>query len=173
MDRTPAHRVRRACAATVAAVAVGAGLVLSGGCGGDDGASPATSAQAPVTLPDRLDPTTSTTAPGPSSVEAHGGSAPATAEGSAAIAVDAFAVEAPTTCDPPSYEATITWDAAGAVGATVLVDGVQVAASVPVDGPFVVPLPCDGAGHAVALVLVGADGSSVIRTRAVLATPGG
>lgn len=172
MNRSPARAPWRI-GATAAAGAVGAALVL-GACGDDGGASSASTVEAPVTLPDRLEPTTTTTVPGlPSDDGAHGGSTTSAAEGSATIRVDAFAVDAPTTCEPPSYDVTMTWDAPGAVGATVLVDGVQVAATVPVDGPFVVPLPCDGAGHALALVLVDAGGSSVIRTRAVLATPEG
>ena len=137
------------------------------GCGGDDTSAPDSSdgTTTTISLPDSLVPGSTT-----SSVGGPAGTTPPAPTG---VVVDAFAVRAPLTCSGPSYDATVEWEARGAVAATVIVDGTQVAGPVPVDGPFAVTLPCDGVGRAVALVVVGADDSRVIRTQAVLPGPQG
>ena len=137
--------------------------VLAPGCADSDGtdgdAAPDTTG---LSLPESLVPTSSTTAPGTPTT---------TAPPASGVVVDSFAVRAPLTCSGPSYDATVEWAARGVAAATVIVDGTQVAGPVPREGPFVVSLPCDGVGHAVALVVVGDDGSRVIRTQAVLPGP--
>ncbi|MCD9622988.1 hypothetical protein [Rhabdothermincola salaria] len=144
------------------ALAVLAVLALVGvGCSDDqttDGA-PATDTTT-ISLPDSLVPTTTAI-----------GDTTTTEAAPTGVVVDSFAVRAPLSCTEPTYDATVEWEARRAVAATVIVDGTQVAGPVPVEGPFVVTLPCDGVGHAVALVVVGADDSRVIRTQAVLPGP--
>lgn len=139
------------------------------GCGGSD-PSP-TAVTSPVTLPTELAPSPSTTAPSSSTVPVDPSTPDPAPTGPPTF--EAFAVRAPLTCDPPTYDATVEWLARGATSATILVDSAQVAAPVPVDGPFDLVLACDGTAHTVVLVLVGADGSSALQTRAVLASPGG
>lgn len=87
--------------------------------------------------------------------------------------VEAFTVLAPLTCDAPTFDARVEWIAAGVTSATLLVDSAQVAGPVPVTGPFDLVLACDGTVHTVVLVLAAPDGSTVLQTRAVLASPDG
>lgn len=134
-----------------------------------DGSDPAPSAvTSPVTLPAELVPsTTSAAAPDVT---------PSTVTGSPSTGgpptVEAFTVRAPLTCEGPSFGATVEWRATGATSATILVDRAQVAGPVPVSGPFDLVLGCDGTVHTVVLVLAAPDGSTVLQTRAVLASAG-
>jgi hypothetical protein len=152
--------------ASTLAVAVAAGLA---GCGGSE-PSP-TAVTSPVSLPTELVPSPSTTAL-PADPTAPVDSSTPDPDAGGTPSFEAFTVRAPLTCEPPTYPATVEWRARGATNATILVDGAQVAGPVPANGPFDLVLACDGTAHTVVLVLVGADGSSVLQTRAVLASPG-
>lgn len=136
----------------------------------DEGSSPS-SVRAPVTLPDRLEPTTS--------VPPHGAepsTTPTTTDaGTAGVVVEpnSFRVRAPLECDAPTHDATVEWVAQGATAATILVDSTEVADRVPVTGSFDLTLPCDGVAHTVLLVLSDGVGAPVTLTQAVLAAPRG
>ena len=127
------------------------------------------SVTAPITLPAELRPPPSSTAslaPAPTSTSVPGTDAPG-------VTVTSFVVRAPLTCEGADFVARVEWVATGAVGATVIVDGAPVDDLVPLAGPADITLPCDGSARPVLLVLTAADGSSEIRSQAVLASPAG
>ena len=124
---------------------------------------------APVTLPAELlppSPSTTFVAPTPTTSPVPSPDAPG-------VTVTSFVVRAPLTCEGADFVARVEWVAVGAVGATVVIDGAPVDTPVPLAGPAEITLPCDGAARPVLLVLAAADGSSEIRSQAVLASPAG
>jgi hypothetical protein len=144
-----------------------AAVAFLAGCSGDPGAEPP-AVTSPVTLPTELDPTAPTSAPGSTPTPSAPAPSAAPAEG---LRIESFAVRAPLTCDGTEFTARAEWTASGAVGATIVVDGATLDAPVPVAGPVDLTLPCDGSAHPVLLVLAAADGSTVVGSQAVLASP--
>ncbi len=150
----------------VAALLLAAAMALSAcssGAPADD--APVT---APVTLPaELLPPPASTTS------LATPTTTPAPDPAATGVTVTSFVVRAPLTCEGDDFVARVEWVAVGAVGATIVVDGAPVDTPVPLAGPAEITLPCDGSARPVLLVLAAADGSSEIRSQAVLASPAG
>ncbi len=138
-------------------------VVLTPAACSDDSTTDEVDVTAPVTLPAELLPAPPSTAGAtPTSVPAPGQSG---------VTVESFVVRAPLTCEGVDFVARVEWSATGVVGATIVVDGAPVDESVPLSGPAEITLPCDGSARPVLLVLAAADGSSEIRSQAVLASP--
>ena len=133
----------------IAALAVLATLALAG-CG--NGSEPAAQ-----TLPPRTS-STSTTNPHVN------GSAPA---GSATITT--FDVKNQISCTGTVAIATqATYATEGAASVAFVVDGEQVAGTLPASGTFDLPLTCDGRSHTVVLVAVDDTGATTVDSRVIL-----
>jgi hypothetical protein len=149
--------------------------VVAGACSDDGGgdAGPASSVSSLVTLPEELAPTSTTSSP-PS--PGHGVGSTTTrppAPGAVSLDESAFVVAAPLSCRGETVVVPVRWSARNVARAVLLVDNVQVPGEVPPEGPFELELPCDGQAHTVVLVVVGADGSTVLSTRAVVSADEG
>jgi hypothetical protein len=138
-------------------------LVPITGCTGDDGVEPPTTSGAPDGGANA--PTT-----------AHGGTSDVTTNPAAqdtGPGIARFEAPATVTCEGPTAQVDLVWEAPSADVVRLLVDGDDVGSDQPPTGTTTVDVPCDGSIHVILLAAVGADGATSVRSEAVMAEPEG